>query len=445
MKRRKQEVKKKEEWAEFEKRVGLKRLEGQDKKSRGGSNAKVPSDILVQRMSSTASGRLKKYEPLDTRDFVPFEDYDELTIDNIKDACERFYNAPQSTCDILASDRGPSCTKLEQIKGKKVFFIRFLPPENESLRSDNIPIPGKERNDVPKRAKSSPIKFASSQTAFSPRAPATVFPKSVSIGDLLKAGKLIKPPKTSTFNLELFDVYKCQWVNASTITLRVNDEKFASGAFRDAYKAECLDPPDLRGNWVLKWYQDTSKTTIETTLRMSVEDHTRKQVQMHAVARNITQQFAFKAPQLFNETFSYGKVFYSTLDGQPVTVEEYVPGDFVKYVNNDGSCLEPPNEDYEVVFRKAECLVHFSYEYSNKKMMLVDIQGSMFNLYDPEIATANLMPSESDDQGDVSHSGELYFCAGNLSHITISKFKSEHKCSQFCAMLNLTSETELSL
>ena len=79
---------------------------------------------------------------------------------------------------------------------------------------------------------------------------------------------------------------------------------------------------------------------VENTLEMSVEGHTKKQVQMHAVARNITQQFASKAPPQFKETFAYGKVFYSSLDGRPVTVEEYVPGDFVKYVNNDGQCFD---------------------------------------------------------------------------------------------------------
>jgi hypothetical protein len=96
--------------------------------------------------------------------------------------------------------------------------------------------------------------------------------------------------------------------------------------------------------------------------------------------------------------------------------------------------IEAPSEEYEVVFRKAECLVHFSYNYSNKKMMLLDIQGSMFNLYDPEIATAELN-DELDD------SGEFYFCAGNLSCLSISIFNTEHKCNQFCAMLNLASET----
>ena len=37
--------------------------------------------------------------------------------------------------------------------------------------------------------------------------------------------------------------------------------------------------------------------------------------------------------------------------------------------------------------RKAECLSHFSFEKSDKKLMIVDIQGSGANLYDPEIAT----------------------------------------------------------
>ena len=69
---------------------------------------KIPSDILVQRMSSPASGRLKKYKPLDRRDFVPFEDHEELSMENIKEACEKFYNAPTGSRDILASYRGPS-------------------------------------------------------------------------------------------------------------------------------------------------------------------------------------------------------------------------------------------------------------------------------------------------------------------------------------------------
>ena len=122
MKRRRQAAEK-ESWEKFEKRVGNKRNNA--KKPGVG---KVPSDILVQRMSSTASGRFKKYEPLDTRDFVPFEEFRK----HPEKACERFYNTPAGSCDIPASDRGPSCSKYEQIKGRKEFFIRFLEPKENA-------------------------------------------------------------------------------------------------------------------------------------------------------------------------------------------------------------------------------------------------------------------------------------------------------------------------
>lgn len=77
-------------------------------------------------MSGTASARFKKFEPLDTWDFLPFGDYDDLTIENIKEACEKYYKATEDSYDILASDRGPSCSKLEQIKGKRFTFFVFF-------------------------------------------------------------------------------------------------------------------------------------------------------------------------------------------------------------------------------------------------------------------------------------------------------------------------------
>ena len=67
-------------------------------------------------------------------------------MENIKEACEKFYNAPTGSRDILASYRGPSWTKLEQIKGRKVYFIRFLPP-NESV--DHIFTPQEVKGSPP--------------------------------------------------------------------------------------------------------------------------------------------------------------------------------------------------------------------------------------------------------------------------------------------------------
>ena len=51
--------------------------------------------------------------------------------------------------------------------------------------------------------------------------------------------------------------------------------------------------------------------------------------------------------------------------------------------------------DEEVLIEKAECLVHYSYDSSNRKLMIIDIQGSNYHLYDPEIATEEPMCADS--------------------------------------------------
>ena len=99
---------------------------------------------------------------------------------------------------------------------------------------------------------------------------------------------------------------------------------------------------------------------------------------MHPVARNITQTFSSRVPSTFGDTFSYGKVFYSLLDELSLTVEEFVPGEFQTYVNNDGTCYAPV----------------------------------MFKLYGPEIATSEF----------TSDTDESYFAASNLSHVSIDNF-----------------------
>ncbi len=126
---------------------------------------------------------------------------------------------------------------------------------------------------------------------------------------------------------------------------------------------------------MVKKYQEQSIKTIEDTLKMSVEAHIRKQVQMHNVVKNITQRFSAKIPAEFGQTFSYGKVFYSILENVPVTVEAYIQGEFVKYINNDGECMTCPNEGLDELFLKAQCLSHFSYEYSNNELKILDIKA----------------------------------------------------------------------
>ena len=39
------------------------------------------------------------------------------------------------------------------------------------------------------------------------------------------------------------------------------------------------------------------------------------------------------------------------------------------------------------LFEQAEALVHLSYEASNEKFLLADLEGADYKLYDPEITT----------------------------------------------------------
>ena len=399
-------------WRNFEKQIGMKRtgnLFG-PKKNFG----RVPTEILVQRMSATPSGRMKKFEPMDTRDFIPFAAfYDELNIENIKAACEEFYHESTNSCDILASDRGPSCTNMEQLKGKKVFLVRFVPTSTTSSLGRN----NKNLTQVDIKEQSGPSK--------------STFPKSVSIGDLLNAGKLIKPVEQhqEQIQLEDFDLGSGSWVKKESITFTIDCQKFASGGFCDAFYAYSTHPQLPSSKLVLKEYKADTIKTIETSMNMTAEEHTRKQVQLHTVARNLAYQSSKRLPKEFGKAFQYNKIYYGVKNGIPVTIEEFVPGCFKKYVNNDGTCLlqiQSDKEDEEI-FLKAECLSHFTYDHSGKQLMLLDLQGTGYNLYDPEIATAELKDGN-----------EIYFCAGNTTYMGIQKFLSEHICNRFCNMLSFT-------
>lgn len=218
---------------DFEKRISDKR------QKRDNSNL-VPPDIMVQRMSSTPSGRLKKFEPLDTRDFVPFKGFTELSIENIKTACELYYNSPKGTCDVLASDRGPSCTKIEQVKGKKVFFARFL--RIEEVKNEKYK---KENNEHLSTSSMTPL--IKKQTPSTSR---STYAKSISIADLLNAGKLMKKREPVTLELDDFSVDHQNWQTYGNFQYLIEDEKFAEGAFREAYKAKAINHPIK--NWVIK-------------------------------------------------------------------------------------------------------------------------------------------------------------------------------------------------
>ena len=249
------------------------------------------------------------------------------------------------------------------------------------------------------------------------------YPSSISVASLLKAGKLVKPIERNkvTLTLENFDVLTQQWVDVGAEEFAIDTEKFSGGAVHDAFRASSVKQKKCK-EWVVKTYNDDAIKTIQDTVNNSVENHCRKQVQMHSVARHITQRFKAKAPQEFGECFEYNNCYYTTHNGKPVTIEEYVPGSFYKLISNDRQFIDLNDDSFahlEKLFLKAECLVHYSYVSTKEKLMILDIQGLGYTLYDPEISTALLVDGDRE---------ELYFCCENCSSIGIQAFIKSHKC-----------------
>ena len=81
----------------------------------------------------------------------------------------------------------------------------------------------------------------------------------------------------------------------------------------------------------MKKYKTSVLKEIEA-INQTVEQHTRKVVQMHHLARNFAAQLTQVVldqdlSDLFGETFSYNTIYLGKLpDGEFVTVEEFVDG-----------------------------------------------------------------------------------------------------------------------
>ena len=74
----------------------IKKMQGvNDKNGKAKKAKKGIESIVVQRVNTQPINKTKKFEPLDTRDFIDFSNYDTLTLANIKEACKNFYGAPR--------------------------------------------------------------------------------------------------------------------------------------------------------------------------------------------------------------------------------------------------------------------------------------------------------------------------------------------------------------
>ena len=245
------------DWKKFQQRMKEKRLKKGAKEA--ACSKKEFETIVVQRLSAEVSGKAQKYSRVGAREFVSFEEFGELTIQNIKDACMKHFgiNDGKMTCDVLAGEQGPSCASVKQLPSFKVIHVRFV--DEEAVVE--IPVftgeqylaepPSKKRK--PQRVGSPPMNHTSARIA-SAASPSKFVPRSLSVVDMIKLGKVISK-KTTSVQIYAFDMKDMSWSETPIVAeFTIEPQPFGVGGFRKAFKAVSHHKKFEASTWVIKKY-----------------------------------------------------------------------------------------------------------------------------------------------------------------------------------------------
>ena len=206
------------------------------------------------------------------REFVPFDESDEMTIGNIKSACERHFLpriGKNLVCDILAGEQDPSCKSLSQIPDLKVVYVRFIPDTaaSEGDVDNSMPRTAKKRKIAvepltysdfrppPSKCRSSPSKLVHSKQQLPESTKSTYFPRSLSISDTINLGKINTDTATTIVRIFRFDMAVLFWSKVpTTVAFYEEKEAVGTGGFRKAFKATSKHAEFAGTTWVIKHY-----------------------------------------------------------------------------------------------------------------------------------------------------------------------------------------------
>ena len=118
----------------------------------GKDNIFPKKELIVQKLSSEPKTTTMKFTREGPREFVEYN-YDEILLENIKQACTQHFKEKRN-CDVLASEQGPSCTRLDQLPILNLIFICFTTPTNNDSASESwiLPTPMKKAKSFENKA-----------------------------------------------------------------------------------------------------------------------------------------------------------------------------------------------------------------------------------------------------------------------------------------------------
>ncbi|KAM6943974.1 transient receptor potential cation channel subfamily M member 6 [Lycodopsis pacificus] len=149
-----------------------------------------------------------------------------------------------------------------------------------------------------------------------------------------------------------------------------------------------------------------------------------REIQQQRAAQKMMHVFDEVKPDDMHHSPRFLDVALVHSNGQWLTIERYMVGDFRKYNNNTGEEITPCCSLEEMLL----AFSHWTYEYSRRELLVLDIQGVGEELTDPTVIMA----------GDQSGSrGEMRFGPDNLGEAAISGFLQKHACGACCRRLGL--------
>uniref|UniRef100_A0A671VZ01 non-specific serine/threonine protein kinase n=1 Tax=Sparus aurata TaxID=8175 RepID=A0A671VZ01_SPAAU len=158
-----------------------------------------------------------------------------------------------------------------------------------------------------------------------------------------------------------------------------------------------------------------------------------REIQQHRAAQKMMTVFNQVKPEDMQHSprcvCVYVLLVFWHSNGQWLTIERNMSGDFRKYNNNTGEEIDPCCSLEEMLL----AFSHWTYEYSCRELLVLDIQGVGEELTDPTVIMAD------------SQRGEMLFGPDNLGDAAISGFLQKHSCGACCRRLGLTGQKMFSI
>uniref|UniRef100_T1IL46 Alpha-type protein kinase domain-containing protein n=1 Tax=Strigamia maritima TaxID=126957 RepID=T1IL46_STRMM len=250
---------------------------------------------------------------------------------------------------------------------------------------------------------------------------------------LHEAAKLV----TSFSKVETAKVFRLvreqkKWVWQTGFEIKcLKGKRIGSGSFRDCFEIAISDFGRLpNGRYVIKTWNDKAAETLQNDFEIPkkhedvLQELSRRAVQCQNVACGLATEFK-NAVNDKKEFGTFLRAYIIEYDNTNCTLEERIDGVYTKYINNNMILLNAQSE----YGPKCSALAHFSYNFSERKLILSDLQGSEEVLTDPEIASFY--------RYDTDNKGSLLYGIGNYGNESLDNFKVEHECSKYCMLAGL--------